>query len=62
VPVGALDAEAGGADEAGADEAGADEAGAELDELLELLLQPAARAVQVMASTATIGALFLVEI
>ena len=34
---------------------------AELDELLVLLLQPAASAVQAMASRATRGALFLVK-
>jgi len=48
VPVGLLDTEV----------AGELEAGAELDELL-LLLHPAASAVQVMASRASRGALFL---
>jgi len=48
VPVGLLEAEV----------AGELEAGAELDELL-LLLHPAASAVQVMASRASRGALFL---
>jgi hypothetical protein len=49
VPVGLADAEA--------EVAG--ELEAELDELLVLLLQPAASAVQAMASKATRGALFL---
>jgi hypothetical protein len=49
VPAGLLDAEAAG-------EPGAE---AELEELLLLLLHPAASAVQVMASRATRGALFL---
>jgi hypothetical protein len=51
VPVGLADAEA--------EVAG--ELEAELDELLVLLLQPAASAVQAMASRATRGALFLVN-
>jgi len=51
VPVGLLDADA--------DVAG--ELEAELDELLLLLLHPAASAVQAMASSATRGALFLVR-
>jgi hypothetical protein len=51
VPVGLADAEA----------AGALEAGAELEEELLLLLHPAASAVQVMASRARRGALFLVR-
>jgi hypothetical protein len=49
VPVGLLDAAA----------AGELEVGAELDELLLLLLHPAASAVQVMASRAMRSALFL---
>jgi hypothetical protein len=51
VPVGLLDAEA--------EVAGELDVEAELDELLVLLLQPAASAVQAMASKATRGALFL---
>jgi hypothetical protein len=51
VPVGLLDAEA--------EVAGELDVEAELDELLVLLLQPAASAVQAMASRATRGALFL---
>jgi hypothetical protein len=50
VPVGLLDADA---------EAGELEVEAELEELLLLLLHPAASAVQVMASRATRGARFL---
>jgi hypothetical protein len=51
VPVGLLDAEA--------EVAGEVDVEAELDELLVLLLQPAASAVQAMASRATRGARFL---
>ena len=51
MPVGLLDAEAAGELELEVD--------AELDELLLLLLQPAASAVQAMASSATRGAFFL---
>jgi hypothetical protein len=53
VPVGNADADA------EADVAGELDVEAELDELLVLLLQPAASAVQAMASRATSGALFL---
>jgi hypothetical protein len=49
-----------GLDEADA-EAGELDVEAELEELLLLLLHPAASAVQVMASRATRGALFLAE-
>ena len=51
VPVGKADADA--------EVAGELEVEVELDELLVLLLQPAANAVQAMASRATRGALFL---
>ena len=53
VPVGKADADA------EAEVAGELDVEAELDELLVLLLQPAASAVQAMASRATRGALFL---
>jgi hypothetical protein len=52
VPVGLAEADA---------EAGELDVEAELEELLLLLLHPAASAVQVMASRATRGALFLAE-
>ena len=53
VPAGLLDAEA--------EVAGELDVEAELDELLVLLLQPAASAVQAMASRATRGARFLAD-